>query len=281
MSIFQAVVLAVVQALTEFLPISSTAHLVLFPWLLGWKEPGLAFDVALHAGTLLAVALYFLRVWIELILCGFGMHYPSTASEEQVVRNRRLFWYLVIGTIPAAIVGFLFEHAIEEHLRTPIPMAAAMISVGLLMWRAEATARLQAGLDETTLGDSLAIGGAQALALFPGVSRSGITITAGLFRGMTREAAARFSFLLSTPIIAGAAAKELPKLLRLGHAGGLDLPLSTLALAIGVSAFCGILVIAFFLRYLQTRTLKIFIVYRILFGIVILLLAFLRMGHAR
>src|SRR5262249_1800435 len=143
------------------------------------------------------------------------------------------------------------------------------------------TARLERGINQTRLGDSLLIGMAQALALFPGVSRSGITIAAGLWRGMKRETAARVSFLLSTPIIAGAAPKELPKLLRLHHAGGLALPLSTLAISIATSAVAGYLVIAFFLRYLQTRTLKIFIVYRILFGIVVLLLAFLQLGHAR
>src|SRR5712692_520054 len=281
MPLYQAIVLAVVQAVTEFLPISSTAHLILFPWLLGWKEPGLAFDVALHAGTLLAVAIYFLRTWIELALCGLGAHYPADASDAEVQQNRRLFWYLVAGTIPAAVVGFLFEHAIEEHLRRPVPIAAAMIAVALLMWWVEASARLRANLGQTTLGDALTIGTAQAGALFPGVSRSGITITAGLFRGMTRETAARFSFLLSTPIIAGAALKELPKLIRLRHAGGLDLPLFTLGLSIAVSAIFVLLVIACFLRYLQTRTLKIFIVYRILFGIVVLLLVFLQMGHAR
>ena len=281
MALYQAVVLALVQALTEFLPISSTAHLVLFPWLLHWPEPGQAFDVALHAGTVLAVALYFLRTWVVLILCGLGMHYPRRASMETVQQNRRLFWYLVAGTIPAALVGFFLGHQIEEHLRKPIPIAGAMIAVGLLMWWAEARARLRRELEQTNFGDAVTIGTAQALALFPGVSRSGITIIAGLWQGMTRETSARFSFLLSAPIIAGAAAKELPKLIRLRHAGGLDLPLATLALSVATSAVFGYLAIAFFLRYLQTRTLKIFIVYRIVFGIVILLLAFLQMGTAR
>ncbi len=281
MPLHQALLLAVVQALTEFLPVSSTAHLILFPWLAGWPEPGLAFDVALHAGTLLAVVLFFLRTWVELILCGLGLHYPRFASPTEVRLNRRMFWFLVAGTIPGGVVGVLFEHAIEEHLRAPIPIGMALIVVGLLMWWTEATARLKQEIGQTSLGDSLAIGTAQTLALFPGVSRSGITIVAGLWRGMKRETAARFSFLLSTPLIAGAVAKELPKLVHLHRAGGLELPLSTLALAIATSAVVGYLVIAFFLRYLQTRTLKIFIVYRIVFGIVVLLLAFLQMGHAR
>ena len=281
MPLYQAVVLALIQALTEFLPISSSAHLILFPWLFHWQEPGLAFDVALHAGTLLAVALYFLRTWIELILCGLGFRYPRRASAEEVSHHRRLFWYLVAGTIPAAVAGILFEHAIEAHLRKPVPIACATILVALLMWWAESRARLERELAQTSLEDSMTIGTAQAVALFPGVSRSGITILTGLWRGMKRETAARFSFLLSTPIIAGAAAKELPKLFRLSRAGALELPMSTLLLSIAVSAACGYLVIALFLRYLQTRTLKIFIYYRIVFGIVVLLLAFLQMGTAR
>jgi undecaprenyl-diphosphatase len=281
MSLFQAIVLAIVQGLTEFLPVSSSAHLILIPKLLHWPDQGLAFDVALHAGTLIAVVVYFFRDWVELTLAGLGLHFPSGASVEQVQHNRRMFWYLVAATIPGAIVGFLFEKKIEEYLRDPRPIALAMIGVALLMWYAEYVSKLERGMDRLGFADAMTIGVAQSTALFPGVSRSGITITTGLFRGMTREAAARFSFLLSTPLIAGAAAKELPGLIKLRHTGQLDLPISTLAISIAVSAIVGYLVIAFFLRYLQTRTLKIFIYYRILFGIVILLLAFLPMGSAR
>lgn len=281
MPLWQAIILAVVQGLTEFLPISSSAHLILIPDLLHWQDPGIAFDVALHLGTLIAVLLYFFREWIQLTLCGLGFHHPKRASEQMVMQNQRLFWYLVAGTIPGALVGFFFEHWIEENLRNPIPIAGAMIAIGLLMWYAEYSARLTRRIEQTSLGDSLAIGTSQALALFPGVSRSGITITTGLFRGMTREAAARFSFLLSTPLIAGAAAVEVPKLLKLHRAGAMDLPQSTLIASIAVSAVVGFVVIAFFLQYLQTRTLKIFIYYRLAFGIVILLLAFLHLGFAR
>ncbi|MGB0036722.1 MAG: undecaprenyl-diphosphatase UppP [Candidatus Acidiferrales bacterium] len=281
MLLWQAIVLAIVQGLTEFLPISSSAHLIVIPNLFHWPDPGLAFDVALHAGTLLAVLLYFLREWIQLTLCGLGFHYPRRASEQMVIQNQRMFWYLVAGTVPGGLVGYFFEHRIEESLRSPVPIACATILIALVMWYAEYVARLDRHLQQVSLGDSLAIGTAQALALFPGVSRSGITITAGLFRGMTREAAARFSFLLSTPLIAGAAAKELPKLIHMHKAGSLDMPLSHLAISVAVSAIVGYLVIAFFLQYLQTRTLKIFIYYRILFGIVVLLLAFLPLGSAR
>src|SRR6202047_3699157 len=281
MPLWQAIILAVVQGLTEFLPISSSAHLILIPEMLHWQDPGVAFDVALHLGTLIAVLLYFFREWIQLVLCGLGFHYPRRASEQMVMQNQRMFWYLVAGTVPGALVGFLFEKRIEESLRSPVPIACAMIGIALVMWYAEYVARMDRHIEQTSLGDSLAIGSAQALALFPGVSRSGITISAGLFRGMTRDTAARFSFLLSTPLIGGAAAKELPKLLKAHRAGALDISMSTLGIGVAVSAIVGYLVIAFFLQYLQTRTLKIFIYYRILFGIVILLLAFLPLGYAR
>ncbi len=287
MLLWQAIVLAVVQGLAEFLPISSSAHLILIPWLAGrfghpFPEPGMAFDVALHVGTLIAVVLYFIRDWVQLILCGLGFRFPSGASENEIQMHKRLFWYLVIGTIPGGIVGFLFEHYIDEHMRSPVPIACLMIVVALIMWYAEYSSRLDRHVDQTNLSDAVVIGSAQAFALFPGVSRSGATISAGLFRGMTREAAARFSFLLSTPLIAGAAAKELPKLIKAHHvAGAIDISMSTLAISIAVSAVVGFAVIAFLLQYLQTRTLKIFIYYRIAFGIVILLLAFLPLGFAR
>jgi undecaprenyl-diphosphatase len=281
MTLFHAIIMAVVQGLTEFLPVSSTAHLVLFPWLFHWPEPGMAFDVALHAGTLAAILLYFLRTWIELTLNGLGVYYPASASGETVAQNRRLFWLLVIGTIPAALIGYKFEHVIEDALRKPIPIGWAMIVVGVLMWFADRAANLKRTMSQITLFDSLFVGVGQAIALFPGVSRSGITIAAGLARNFTREASARFSFLLATPVIAGAAAKELPKLIHMQRAGQLDLSMSTLLISIAVSAIVGYAVIAFFLRYLQTRTLNIFIAYRIVFGIVILLLAYFQVGSAR
>jgi undecaprenyl-diphosphatase len=281
MPLWQAIILAVVQGLTEFLPISSSAHLILIPDLLHWQDPGLAFDVALHVGTLAAVLLYFFRDWIQLTLCGLGFHYPQRASQEMVKHSQRLFWYLVAATIPGALVGFLFEHWIDQNLRNPVPIACAMIAIALVMWYAESVARLDRRIEQISFGDSMTIGTSQALALFPGVSRSGITISTGLFRGMTREAAARFSFLLSTPLIAGAAAKELPKLLKLRHAGEVGIPQSTILIGILISAVVGFVVIAFFLKYLQTRTLKVFIYYRIAFGLVILLLASLHLGFAR
>jgi undecaprenyl-diphosphatase len=278
MPLYQAIVLALVQAFTEFLPVSSTAHLTLFPWLLGWQDPGLAFDVALHAGTLVAVLLYFFKDWLTLALCGVGLKYPATAPSEEVAQHKKLFWYMVIGTIPGGILGALFERKIEDHFRTPYVIAISMIAIALVMWWADSKSRLTRPLEQSNAGDAVAIGAAQALALCPGVSRSGITITAGLFRGFTREAATRFSFLLSTPLIAGAVVSHLPKLLKLHKADGLDLPLSTLLISILISGIAGYFVIAFFLRYLQTHTLKVFVFYRLLFGIIVLVLAFLQAG---
>jgi undecaprenyl-diphosphatase len=278
MPLYQAIVLALVQAFTEFLPVSSTAHLTLFPWLLGWQDPGLAFDVALHAGTLVAVLLYFFKDWLTLALCGIGVKYPANATAEEVGQHKKLFWYMVIGTIPGGILGALFEHKIEDHFRTPYVIAISLIAVALIMWWADSKSPLKRPIEDSNIGDAVTIGTAQALALCPGVSRSGITITAGLFRGFTREAATRFSFLLSTPLIAGAVVSHLPKLIKLHKAGGLELPLSTLLISILVSGVAGYFVIAFFLRYLQTHTLKLFVFYRLLFGIIVLVLAFLQAG---
>lgn len=278
MPVYQAIILALVQALTEFLPVSSTAHLTLFPWLLHWQDPGLAFDVALHAGTLAAVLLYFFKEWLTLAFCGLGLKYPASASTEQVAQNRRMFWYMVIGTIPAAILGKLFHHYVEDELRQPLIIGGSLVVVALLMWWADSRANLSRELGQSNLGDAMGIGMAQAIALWPGVSRSGITITAGLFRNFTRDAATRFSFLLSAPVIAGAVLTEVPKLIKMHKAGGLDLPFSTLALSVLISGAAGYLVIAFFLRYLRTRTLKVFIVYRLLFGMIVLVWAFLHAG---
>lgn len=279
MSLLHAIILALVQALTEFLPVSSTAHLILFPWLLGWSDPGLAFDVALHAGTLLALVLYFIKDWLTLIVCGLGGKYPANAAPEEVAQHRRMFWFMVVGTIPAAVVGKLFHHQIEDTLRTPMIVGTSLVVIGLLMWFADSLPGLTRKLEQSNWGDAIGIGTAQAVALWPGVSRSGITITAGLFRKFTREAATRFSFLLSAPVIAGAVASELPKLVKMHKAGGLELPFSTLLISVLVAGIAGYFVIAFFLRYLQTRTLKVFIVYRVLLGIIVLALAFLRAGH--
>jgi undecaprenyl-diphosphatase len=224
------------------------------------------------------VAIYFFKDWLTLIICGLGGKYPSGAPTEEVAQHKRLFWYMVIGTIPGGILGKLFDKQIEEHLRLPAIIGVSMVGIALVMWWADAQARQKRRLEQSNMGDAVVIGTAQALALWPGVSRSGITITAGLFRDFTREAATRFSFMLSAPLIAGAVASKLPALIKLHKAGNLDLPLSTLAISIAVSGAGGAFVIAFFLKYLQKRTLKLFDVYRLVFGIIILVLAFLQAG---
>ena len=220
MTLWHAVVLAVVQGLTEFLPVSSSAHLWFFPWALGWPDGGIPVRRRAARGHAGRRGLVF-PGHLGGVACstGSGSAIQRPRAKSSFSANRRLFWLLVVGTIPGAIVGYFFEHFIEETWRNPGPIAAAMIGVAVLMIVVEAAGELRRELKEVTLGDSLIVGAAQALALFPGVSRSGITIVAGLWRKMTREAAARFSFLLSTPLIAGAAAVEIPKLLKMRHAG--------------------------------------------------------------
>jgi undecaprenyl-diphosphatase len=270
MPLYQAVVLAVIQGLTEFLPISSTAHLALFPWFFHWPDPGLTFDVALHVGTLVAVLLYFWKTWLEMLLAAVG---GGDKADPETARKGRLFWYLVMATVPGAIAGFLFEKAADEQLRTPFVIGVALILVALLMWAGDRS-RVHAGkLGEVSLIDALWVGVAQAMAVIPGVSRSGITMTAGLFRRMSRETAARFSFLLSTPIIAGAALK---KGLEIRHEGLPPEMVLPFVVGIIVSGLVGYLVIGWLIRFLEVRTFRPFIIYRVVLGIVVLALAWLR-----
>jgi undecaprenyl-diphosphatase len=276
MPLYQALVLAVVQGLTEFLPISSTAHLWLVPWLLGWKDPGLTFDVALHAGTLLAVLAYFWRYWLEMVAMGLGLGATapgagnaSHSARADLRQNPKLLWYLVIATIPAALAGWRFEHAAEEQLRSPIIVGMALIVIGLFMWAGDWLGKRENDLDHVGFLDSFLVGVAQALAVIPGVSRSGVTMTAGLFRRMKRETAARFSFLLSTPVIAGAALKKGLEIRHTGLPHDMRLPFLCGAL---VSGFVGYLVIAVLIRYLERRSFKLFVVYRIVLGVILLVL---------
>jgi undecaprenyl-diphosphatase len=266
MPLYQAIVLAIVQGLTEFLPISSTAHLALFPWLLGWKDPGLTFDVALHAGTLVAVAVYFWRYWLEMAGLVLGQKWGSNPG---LGLDRKLLWFLVAATVPAGAAGWLLEHHAEESFRTPTVIGSALIVVGLLMWAGERLGRQQIELHQVTFLDSILVGLAQALAIIPGVSRSGITMTTGMFRGMKRDTAARFSFLLSTPIIAGAALKASLNLLRDGIAPDMVLPF---VVGVLVAAVVGYLVIAALIHYLERGTFRIFVVYRLALGVLVLAL---------
>ncbi|MEO8593310.1 MAG: undecaprenyl-diphosphatase UppP [Candidatus Solibacter sp.] len=271
MPLLQVIVLAVVQGLTEFLPVSSTAHLYLTSWLFGWQVEGLDFDIALHVGTLLAVLLYFAGDWIQIIAQGLGLRFRG---DEELAHNRTLLWLLAIGTIPVGIAGLLFAHQAEGAWRNPFVIGGMLIGVGVLMWFAEHAGRQQRDLSSVNLPDAVTIGLAQALAVVPGTSRSGITITAGLFRNMTRESAARFSFLLSTPAIGAAAAKALHEMYKKGGMHGI---LTTeFLVGVAVSTVTGCFVISWFLQYLRRSGLRPFVYYRIIFGIIVIALAFIR-----
>ncbi|MBI5624258.1 MAG: undecaprenyl-diphosphate phosphatase [Elusimicrobia bacterium] len=246
----QAAVLGVVQGLTEFLPVSSSAHLILVPKLLGWPDQGLAADVALHWGTMTALVIYFWKDWWA-ILTDRG--------------SRRMLLWLALASVPAAVLGLLVKDFVEQTLRGVLPVAVTLVSFGLLMGWADRIGLRSRGWDSLDLKTCLWIGAAQALALFPGVSRSGITITAGLLLGLKREDAARFSFVLAVPVVFGAGVLEFK------HLGEIGL---TPAFWIAVAASCltGLAVIAGFLRYLKNGSLLAFAGYRVALGAVLLLL---------
>jgi undecaprenyl-diphosphatase len=287
--LYQAVVLAVVQAFGEFLPISSSAHLILARWFFGWSEldpaMDLTFDVALHAGTLLAVLIYFFPTWINLLVTGFGGRAPMPASgagfgnvdDTEAGNDRMLLWWIVLGTIPGAIIGkFLDKYAEIKFRENYLLIGTMLVVVGLLMWLAEKFGGQRRPLTSIGPIDALIIGIAQAFALIPGVSRSGSTITAGLARGLDREASARFSFLLLAPITAGAVLLKAHAVMK---AGGLPPGMKTpFLVGISVSAVLGLGVIAFFLRFLRTHSLNLFVIYRVLLGLVVIGLA---MAHFR
>ncbi len=271
MTVWQALVLGIVQGLTEFLPISSSAHLILVPWLFGWPEPGLAFNVALHLGTLSAVLVYFSRDLLTIArgwLTGLAQRRPLGSPEA------RIGWAVLIGSVPAGVVGVLLNDAIDQYFHSggggtlAIGLTAVLLmALGAALWLAERAGRRSRSLTEVGLRDGFLVGVAQALALLPGVSRSGSTITAGLFLGFQRAAAARFSFILGIPAIVGAGMLETMHLLRTG------LPASERTLFVvgmAASAVTGFLAIAFLLRFLQRRSTAVFVLYRFLLGVFIL-----------
>lgn len=283
MSLVEAIVLAVVQGLTEFLPISSTAHLILVPWFFGWHDPGLMYDVVLHTGTLLAVFAYFARTWWSLASVGLRFARdllwsppipdpPAPPLHMQL--NIALLKLLVVATVPAAFAGYFLESYAETVFRSPLLVAGMLAGVALLMWAADRRPTLTRAMETLTFKDAVTIGAAQAVAIIPGTSRAGITIAAALYRDLTRESAARFSFLLATPIIAGATLKEGLDLWHVGMPPGLSA--MDFALGFVVSAIVGYAAIAFLLRYLQVRTLKVFVAYRLLLATVIVLVELLR-----
>ena len=277
-------VLAIVQGLAEFIPVSSSGHLIIVRRLLGWNELSpaheLTFDVALHFGTLLSVLFYFRRTWFQILRAALGgkvVRFSEAGGDDQNLttqeqrEERLLLWFLALATIPGAIAGKLLEHSAEDYFREHIFLiAGALIVVALLMWWGEKVSQFNKPLTRISLSDALIVGCAQATALIPGVSRSGSTITAGLFRNMTREAAVRFSFLLSTPLIAGAALLKAHELRKEGLPQEMRMPF---LVGVLVSAIVGYFAIAWLIRYLQSNSLKVFIVYRIVVGVIVIGLA--------
>jgi len=261
MTVFQALVLGIVQGLGEFLPISSSAHLVLTPWVFGWPDPGLAFDVALHVGTLVAVLWYFRAEWVKLTQSGFALLRTRRADTEE---KRRLL-YIVVATIPAAIAGVLLEDYAESTFRSPTLIALTLIVMGIVLWAVDRYAPRDRPLDNMRIRDAVLIGLAQIFALVPGVSRSGSTMTAARGLRFDRQSAAVFSFLMSMPITAAAAVLKAPTLLRADDR-------VTLIVGIVAAAASGWLAIAVLLRYVSRHSYGLFAVYRVLLGAAVLAL---------
>lgn len=266
MNDLHALLLGTLQGLTEILPISSSAHLILIPEILGWPPSGLTFDVALHLGTLIAISLYFWRDIVDLTfnflagLSGKGFHTPGN----------RLPWYIIFGTIPAAIAGKTMEEPIEAIFRqSPATICSLLIGFGLLLAFADTTGAKRWKLDRMTMKSALLIGMAQCLALIPGVSRSGITITAALLLGYNRETSARFSFLLSLPIVFGAALLKVGALVTTGIPAGEG---RSLLIGICSAALFGYLGVALLLKLVQRHSLYPFVWYRLIAGVVLLFL---------
>lgn len=262
LTIFQAVVLGMLQGFGEFLPISSSAHLALAPWAFGWPEPGLAFDVALHVGTLVALLWYFRAEWVALARAAIEV--LTTRRAETVEQKRAVF--LVIATVPGALAGFALQKQAESVFRAPALTAVALIVMGALLWMVDARAQRDRAGASMTWRDALLIGCAQAFAIIPGVSRSGATITAGRGLGFDRASAATFSFMMSMPIIAAAAVLKVPKAL---HESGVTTPL---VVGVATAALSGWFAIAILLKLIQTRGFAIFAIYRFILGAAVLAL---------
>lgn len=266
MTVFQAIVLGAIQGLTEFLPISSSAHLSLAPMLFGWRDPGLAFDVALHFGTLIAVLWYFRKEWVQLVVAAWAI--VRTRRIETVEQKRVIF--LILATIPGAIGGLLLEKKAETVFRAPALTASALIVMGLILWAVDKVSSQERPLDRMRWLDALLIGLAQVIALVPGVSRSGSTITAGRALHFDRQSAAIFSFLMSMPIIGAAVVLKGPDVMA---NGGITAEVIAGVLAAAVSSW---LAIAILLRYVSRHSYGIFALYRVILGAAVLVILYVR-----
>ena len=268
MSILQSLILGIVQGLTELLPISSSGHLEIIPWLFNWtSDPNFnvafeGFDVALHFGTFLAIAIFFFKDWINLIVGGFNQVVKKKKTPEG-----RMFWYLVIATIPGGIIGLLLDTFAGDVLKKPIIIAIALMVMGVILYFVDKKAKSTTDYEHMTFKQTFLIGLSQCLAFIPGVSRSGITMTAARAMGVDRPSAARYSFMLSAPIVFAATIFKLKDFV------------FNLSFFIGVLAsfIVGIIVIKWLLKFLQKGSFKVFAIYRVIFGLIILIVAFTRM----
>jgi undecaprenyl-diphosphatase len=263
----QALIMGIVQGLTEFLPISSSGHLILVPWLFGWKDPfidSVAFTVVLHMGTFVALLAFFWRDWVTLIPAGLATIRDRSFKGDP---NRKMAFLLVIATIPAILVGPIFESKFEELVREPARIALMLCVGAAILWLADRWGSKQR--DETSLSfrESLGIGVAQVIALVPGISRSGISISAGMFLGLNREAAARFSFLMATPVIGGAGVWEARKFFT--HEAGPNPEMNVVVIGFLAAMVSGFLAVRFMLEFLKRQPLTAFIVYRIVAAVVV------------
>ncbi|MHB1293485.1 MAG: undecaprenyl-diphosphatase UppP [Anaerolineae bacterium] len=269
MSVLQAVVLGLLQGATEFIPVSSSGHLVLIPWLLGWEDPSLLFDVIVHLGTLCAVVVYF---WADIVALLVGA-WQSLRDRNLDTPAKRLPWLLVLATIPAAVLGYLIEDYVEQLFGAPQTVAILLLVTGGLLVASETLGRRVRSLEQIRISDAAAVGLAQAVAIIPGISRSGATMAMGLGRGLQRDAAARFSFLMSLPIIAGAAGSQI---LSAAETGFETLNPAPLAAGFVVAALSGYLAIRFLLNYVRAHSLRPFAYYCWIAGLILLVLTFVR-----
>ena len=263
----QALIMGLVQGLTEFIPVSSSGHLILVPWAMGWTNPfinSLAFSVMLHMGTLLALILYFWRDWLTLIPAGLASIRDRSLRDDP---DRKMAWLLVVATIPAVIVGPLLTGPFEDAVREPAKVALMLCVGAAILWLADRWGSKLREMDSLTFKGALGIGVAQVLALVPGISRSGISISAGLFQGLNREAAARFSFLMATPVVAGAGLWDARKLLT--HEAGVNPSAHLIIIGFVAAAVTGLLAIRFMLEFLKRQPLTAFVVYRVVAAVVV------------
>ena len=269
MEIYQAVILGVVQGLTELLPISSSAHLNLIPTIFNWSVPE-SFDVALHFGTLLAIGIFFFKDWLKLIAGGFKKIFKKEDSTEG-----RMFWYIVAATIPGGIIGFILDKYAQDLLTKPLIIAIALIVMGIILYLVDKNAKSETDYENMTFKQTFLIGLSQALAFIPGVSRSGITMTTGRAMGVKRESTAKYSFMLSAPIVLAATVFKLGDFIDY-FAVASTTGIIAFVLGVLVSFIVGIIVIKWLLNYLQKGSFKLFAIYRVIFGIIIIVFTFIK-----